>query len=411
MKSIASFRPKFLKGGTSGGTGKGSQIKGKEPLTSSSSPSVINSSEGYYIDPSFHCYVDPQTFVLDEKNPPVVVPTPGFRTELGGKVDSEIIVQLEDEEKNSLYYKEYFYSKEHINYIGGDEAEPVIVSISEEKDGIFKTITRTKKDDYIITIPASLAKGKPLKCLKDKIPEVLSEVKLKEVKDQNFCTKLLHMEDRLLIKSYKFGVIYCRAGQTDENDMFSNDEGSPEFEEFLQLLGQKIELKGWKGFRGGLDVDNNTTGSHSWWTDFHGFEIMFHVSTLLPFSTENRQQLERKRHIGNDVVAIVFQDAATPFSPKILTSKFNHVYAVVAVDHKDPNTGQTFYKFCIASKEGVRSHGPVLPAPPIFERGPEFRDYLITKLINAERAAYYAPGFAVSRTRRLWFKELLELYG
>jgi len=36
-------------------------------------------------------------------------------------------------------------------------------------------------------------------------------------------------------------------------------------------------------------------------------EIMFHVSTLLPYSSGDNQQVQRKRHIGNDIVAIVFQ--------------------------------------------------------------------------------------------------------
>lgn len=30
--------------------------------------------------------------------------------------------------------------------------------------------------------------------------------------------------------------------------------GSESFEEFLELLGEKIRLKGWERFRGGLDV-------------------------------------------------------------------------------------------------------------------------------------------------------------
>lgn len=34
---------------------------------------------------------------------------------------------------------------------------------------------------------------------------------------------------------------------------------------------------------------------------------MFHVSTLLPFTPTNRKQLLRKRHIGNDIVTIIFQ--------------------------------------------------------------------------------------------------------
>lgn len=34
---------------------------------------------------------------------------------------------------------------------------------------------------------------------------------------------------------------------------------------------------------------------------------MFHVSTLLPYTVGDLQQLQRKRHIGNDIVAIIFQ--------------------------------------------------------------------------------------------------------
>ena len=35
--------------------------------------------------------------------------------------------------------------------------------------------------------------------------------------------------------------------------------------------------------------------------------MMFHVSTLLPFFPADPQQVERKRHIGNDLVVIIFQ--------------------------------------------------------------------------------------------------------
>ena len=46
---------------------------------------------------------------------------------------------------------------------------------------------------------------------------------------------------------------------------------------------------------------------------FHKREVMFHVSTLLPYSESDKQQLQRKRHIGNDIVAVVFQEDNTPF--------------------------------------------------------------------------------------------------
>jgi hypothetical protein len=37
-------------------------------------------------------------------------------------------------------------------------------------------------------------------------------------------------------------------------DFFSKEHGSPEFEKFLGLVGDKIRLKGWKRYRGGLDT-------------------------------------------------------------------------------------------------------------------------------------------------------------
>ena len=49
--------------------------------------------------------------------------------------------------------------------------------------------------------------------------------------------------------------------------------------------------------RGGLDVEKDQTGTHSVYTAFEEHEIMFHVSTMLPYSSEDRQQV---RHTLRD---------------------------------------------------------------------------------------------------------------
>ncbi len=54
--------------------------------------------------------------------------------------------------------------------------------------------------------------------------------------------------------NYKFGILYAKEGQIDENDMFGNTQTSAAFEEFLELIGDKIPLQGWTKYRGGLDV-------------------------------------------------------------------------------------------------------------------------------------------------------------
>lgn len=56
-------------------------------------------------------------------------------------------------------------------------------------------------------------------------------------------------------------------------------------------------------------------------------------------------QLQRKRHIGNDIVAAVFQEEGTPFVPDMIASNFLHAYILVQVEN--PGTDDTTYKVCL----------------------------------------------------------------
>lgn len=44
-------------------------------------------------------------------------------------------------------------------------------------------------------------------------------------------------------------------------------------------------------FRGGLDIGSDQTGEESVYTTFKDREIMFHVSTLLPYDPLDSQQV------------------------------------------------------------------------------------------------------------------------
>lgn len=48
-------------------------------------------------------------------------------------------------------------------------------------------------------------------------------------------------------------MMYCRAGQSSEEDMYNNESSGPAFEEFLDLLGERVRLKGWEKYRAQLD--------------------------------------------------------------------------------------------------------------------------------------------------------------
>ena len=91
--------------------------------------------------------------------------------------------------------------------------------------------------------------------------------------------------------NFKFGVIYAKPGQIMDDELLSNETGSQRFQAFLELLGERVTLKDWRGFSGGLDVRGDMTGQESVYTRQQEHEIMFHVSTLLPFHPEDKQKV------------------------------------------------------------------------------------------------------------------------
>lgn len=73
-------------------------------------------------------------------------------------------------------------------------------------------------------------------------------------------------------------------------------------------------------------------------------------------------QLQRKRHIGNDIVAVVFQDENTPFVPDMIASNFLHAYVVVQAEGGGPD-GPLYKVGDLRASQGIRhspSHSPAL---------------------------------------------------
>ncbi|XP_026874999.2 rap1 GTPase-activating protein 1 isoform X1 [Electrophorus electricus] len=310
-------------------------------------------------------------------------------------------------------YRKHFLGKEHFNYYSVDSTlGHLIFSIKYDVIGDqehLRLLLRSKFKTYHDVIPIS--------CLTE-FPNVVQMAKLvcEEVNVDRFYPVLYPKASRLIVtfdehvisNNFKFGVIYQKFGQTSEEELFGNSEETPAFIEFLNFLGQKIVLHDFKGFRGGLDVTHGQTGTESVYHNFHNKEIMFHVSTKLPYTEGDLQQLQRKRHIGNDIVAVVFQEENTPFVPDMIASNFLHAYVVVQVEKAC--TDHVLYKVSVTARDDVPFFGPPLPDPAIFRKSPEFHEFLLTKLINAEYSCYKADKFAKleERTRSALLETLYE---
>lgn len=60
---------------------------------------------------------------------------------------------------------------------------------------------------------------------------------------------------------HKIGILYCKAGQSTEEEMYNNETAGPAFEEFLDLLGQRVRLKGFSKYRAQLDNKSKHVGT------------------------------------------------------------------------------------------------------------------------------------------------------
>ncbi|XP_048218354.1 signal-induced proliferation-associated 1-like protein 1 isoform X3 [Perognathus longimembris pacificus] len=337
---------------------------------------------------------------------------------------------VEHVDLGAYYYRKFFYQKEHWNYFGADEnLGPVAVSIRREKPEEMKEngspynyriIFRTSElmtlrgsvleDAIPSTAKHSTARGLPLKeVLEHVIPELNVQCLRLAFNTPKVTEQLMKLDEQGLNYQQKVGIMYCKAGQSTEEEMYNNESAGPAFEEFLQLLGERVRLKGFEKYRAQLDTKTDSTGTHSLYTAYKDYEIMFHVSTMLPYTPNNKQQLLRKRHIGNDIVTIVFQEpGAQPFSPKNIRSHFQHVFVIVRAHN--PCTDSVCYSVAVTRSRDVPSFGPPIPKGVTFPKSNVFRDFLLAKVINAENAAHKSEKFRAmaTRTRQEYLKDLAE---
>lgn len=265
----------------------------------------------------------------------------------------EHLFLIENNDVGATYYRNHFYGLEHQNWFGIDEnLGPIAISIRRERVPIENCLVKKNsggsiadrqtgsmlnvnssstgavaqqpqqqqqsKNQYRLIIRTSelnvlrgtvfedCVPGLSLKNnnhnnhhAKEILDYIAPEINLNSLRlgVSNADEQLLRLDEQAQTGKYKVGVLYCKSGQSTEEEMYNNEFAGPAFEEFLTCLGQRVKLKGFEKYRAGLDNKKDTTGLHSIYATFAGCEVMFHVSTLLPYTTD-KQQILRKQHIG-----------------------------------------------------------------------------------------------------------------
>ncbi|XP_073915028.1 tuberin isoform X12 [Castor canadensis] len=132
--------------------------------------------------------------------------------------------------------------------------------------------------------------------------------------------------------THKIAVLYVGEGQSgSELAILSNEHGSYRYTEFLTGLGRLIELKDCqpdKVYLGGLDVcGEDGQFTYCWHDDI--MQAVFHIATLMPTKDVDKHRCDKKRHLGNDFVSIVYNDSGEDFTLGTIKGQFNFVHVII----------------------------------------------------------------------------------
>ncbi|KAH8726029.1 tuberin [Phaeosphaeriaceae sp. PMI808] len=190
--------------------------------------------------------------------------------------------------------------------------------------------------------------------------------------DDEMTRRAITLFDKIAtVDSYKVGVIYIAEGQTKERDIFMNSIGSPAYTSFVSDLGTLCRLKDATFNTGGLDTHNNADGEFTYcWRD-RCMELVFHITTMMPTNPDDDMTYpNKKKHIGNDFVNIIFNDSGLPYNFDTFPSAFNYVHIVISpesrasfVDRRldaDPNGRNRYYKVQAISRADFPDISPAV---------------------------------------------------
>ncbi|XP_038144155.1 signal-induced proliferation-associated 1-like protein 2 [Cyprinodon tularosa] len=326
------------------------------------------------------------------------------------------------------YYHKYFYNKDHQNYLGFDpKFGPVSLSIRREAvddranpiNFNYRIILRTSQLSTLRgsvmenSVPSSskhgTCRGLPLR---DVLEFVVPELNIQSLRVASSSPRvsdlLLQLDQQELVLQHRVGLLLCRNRPTAGDP---SETSSPALKQFLNLLTHQDPMKGFYKYQEQQKSSDDSTETQSVYTTFREFQLMFHISTLLPAAAADAAQMLSTHLVGNNTVTVIFQEPdAPPFNPQNIRSHFLCVIIVITV-HR-PCTQHTYYSLAAFRSRGIPPFGPSIRSGWMFPASHAFIDFLLTKIINAKHATLKSKPFLTMAThsRREQLKQLVETF-
>lgn len=137
--------------------------------------------------------------------------------------------------------------------------------------------------------------------------------------------RVLRCVDRIPpLETHKIALLYAGGRGVDEASVLNNAVGSDGYVRLQRSLGKLVPLADLGLFSGGLDTASGADGEFALvWTS-GGTMVLFHTPTLMPEGLFNR-----KRHVGNDFVHVVFVEDGVEYDCDTISGAFGLVTVIV----------------------------------------------------------------------------------
>lgn len=196
-------------------------------------------------------------------------------------------------------------------------------------------------------------------------PTILQERPVALPDDETVSRALSVFDRNSTVDGHKIGVIYIGPSQTTEAEILANTAGSAAYTTLISDLGTLTRLKGATFNTQGLDREFDTDGEYTYcWRD-RVTEIVFHITSLMPTDlSADPGCTNKKKHVGNDFVNIIWNESGQEFRFDTFPSQFNYVYIVITPSDSPSfldmrrTPGKYYYKVQMLSAPGFPELSP-----------------------------------------------------
>ena len=287
-------------------------------------------------------------------------------------------------------YRNFFFSKAHWCFASRGSQTLVAVSITA-KEGFHKCLAfspsghllHEAKEEIILSLSGKTLRDKFFSYVKDIWCQGVDWYQIPDEKNKMFQLELLGLEvsHAANANAFRLGVVHWSELEGGEEKNFKTRVVSQNFQTFLDLIGETVQINSFSGYAGGFEDIASVASEDktSYYTSWMNLEIMYHVAPLLNAD-------EQRRLLGNDLVLIIFNESpSNVFPPYAFRGNVNSIGIVVRQISAELYTVGCFCRSKV--KEFGPRGGIEVPAS-------ELRNFLLTKAINGILSAQKSPPFA-----------------